>query len=221
MRYIQVIHTKPIWSYSVTALQNHLIIEEDEVWERVCFANGAGMARSIHGLQLPQISFERYLKVQTEEHNCAISINTKRVFGKKVSLYRAFSGLTNRYRNSPRKKDDEAILVNAIHQEGSEEQYQTMFMMSSEEGGEYELVFFRRLDDEFNKVVNFYRKKVEQVMEEADELSRQMNVLIALRVKVDKPVVKFAESSVINLVRNGISSSSSVFHPANGKNPGN
>ncbi|KAL5582251.1 hypothetical protein UlMin_014693 [Ulmus minor] len=140
--------------------------------------------------------------------------------GRKVSLYRAFSGLTNRYRNSPRKKDDEAILVNAIHQEGSEEQYQTMFMMSSEEGGESELVFFRRLDDEFNKVINFYRKKVEQVMEEADELSRQMNVLIALRVKVEKPVVRFGESDVINLASNGISSSSSVFHPANGKNPG-
>ncbi|KAL5582253.1 hypothetical protein UlMin_014695 [Ulmus minor] len=132
-----------------------------------------------------------------------------------VSLYRTFSGLTKLYRNSSMKKEDEVevIHVNAIPQEGSEEKYQTMFLMSSDVGGEYELVFFRRLDDEFNKVVKFYREKVKEVMEEAEELSRQMNVLIALRVKVDKPVVKFAESNVINLVRNGISSSSSVVHP--------
>lgn len=66
-------------------------------------------------------------------------------------------------------------------------QYQTLFMRSSEEGGEYELVFFRKLDDEFNKVVKFYKGKVDEVVNEADELSRQMNALIALRIKVEKP----------------------------------
>ncbi|XP_062106606.1 phosphate transporter PHO1 homolog 3-like [Humulus lupulus] len=127
---------------------------------------------------------------------------------RKVSLYRAFSGLTNRYRSATLKIDeDQVILVNPVHHPGSEseEQYQTMFMMSTDDGGEYELVFFKRLDDEFNKVVNFYRKKVKQVLEEANELTRQMNVLIALRIRVENPVFKFGEADVVNLASNGVS----------------
>ncbi|GMN29546.1 hypothetical protein TIFTF001_047949 [Ficus carica] len=116
---------------------------------------------------------------------------------RKVSLYRAFSGLTNQQRNSPRKRDDEAILVGPVLREGSEEHYQTMFLMSSDEGGEYELVFFRRLDNEFNKVVKFYRKMVEEVIEEADELTRQMNALIALRIKVENPAMRTVEPEVV------------------------
>jgi hypothetical protein len=110
---------------------------------------------------------------------------------RRVSLYRAFSGLSSRHRSSPKKNEDEVILVNAAEQEGSEGNYQTMFLMSSDVGGEYELVFFRRLDDEFNKVINFYKMKVEEVMEEAKELSKQMDALIALRIKVENPVVEF------------------------------
>lgn len=115
---------------------------------------------------------------------------------RRVSLYRAFSGLTARYRRNPnspmrREDDEEVILVNSVREQGSSEGcYQTTFLMSSEEGGEYELVFFRRLDDEFNKVDRFYRKNVREVGEEADELTRQMNALIALRVKVEKPDIQ-------------------------------
>ncbi|KAL3723297.1 hypothetical protein ACJRO7_035478 [Eucalyptus globulus] len=109
------------------------------------------------------------------------------------SLYRAFSGLSNRYaRNSPRKssEEEEVILVSAVQEEGSDYgRYQTMFLRLSDEGGEYELLFFRRLDDEFNKVLGFYKKKVEEVVAEADELSKQMNALIALRIRVEKPVM--------------------------------
>ncbi|KAM6573651.1 hypothetical protein CsatA_017731 [Cannabis sativa] len=133
-----------------------------------------------------------------------------------VSLYREFSGLTNRYRSNTLKLDeDQVILVNPVHQQqqqGSESEfeeleleYQTMFMMSTDDGGEYEVVFFKRLDDEFNKVVNFYRKKVKQVLEEADELTRQMNVLIALRIKVENPVFKFGEDDVMNIASKGVS----------------
>ncbi|KAL7231995.1 hypothetical protein ACSBR2_010084 [Camellia fascicularis] len=60
-----------------------------------------------------------------------------------------------------------------------------MFLMSLDEGGEYELVFFRGLDDEFNKVIKFYREKVEEVIKEAEELNKQMDALIALWIKVD------------------------------------
>lgn len=81
--------------------------------------------------------------------------------------------------------------MSAVQEEGSPEghYYETMFLMSSDEGGEYELVFFRRLDDEFNKVIKFYREKMEEVIKEAEELNKQMDALIALRIKVDKPVI--------------------------------
>nr|GMD49889.1 phosphate transporter PHO1 homolog 9-like [Ipomoea batatas] len=115
---------------------------------------------------------------------------------RRLSMYRAFSGLTDRLSiprgGTPRSDhEDEVILVNAVEQEaiGGAPQYQTVFLMSSEAGGEYELVFFRRLDDEFNKVVRFYREKVEEVRKEADELSKQMDALIALRIVVEKPPV--------------------------------
>ncbi|KAL1194421.1 Phosphate transporter PHO1-like protein [Cardamine amara subsp. amara] len=136
------------------------------------------------------------------------------VLSRRVSLYRAFSGLTNRAARSPKKShkhhnlfsskrhhhhnpqhhhhyhlfdDDEehVILINEDEIEG----YSTTFLCSAEEGGEIEVQFFRRLDREFNKVLRFYKQKVENVMEEADELSRQLNVLIALRIKVENPDV--------------------------------
>ncbi|XP_024995223.1 phosphate transporter PHO1 homolog 9-like isoform X2 [Cynara cardunculus var. scolymus] len=112
---------------------------------------------------------------------------------KKVSLHRAFSGLTN---SNPDNKDkeDEVILVSAMHQ-SSEENYQTIFLRSSEDGGEAELHFFRRLDDEFNKVINFYKAKVGEMVNEADELSKQMNALIALRMKLEDPA--FCSSSPV------------------------
>ncbi|KAI3726121.1 hypothetical protein L1987_65918 [Smallanthus sonchifolius] len=114
---------------------------------------------------------------------------------RRMSLFRAFSGLTSRYgNNSPRKdKEDEVILVSAM-QPADEEQgqdgqsYQTIFLRSSEEGGDLELVFFRGLDHEFNKVVHFYKTKVEDVVKQAQELSEQMEALIALRIKVNNPV---------------------------------
>ncbi|XP_030464320.1 phosphate transporter PHO1 homolog 9 [Syzygium oleosum] len=108
------------------------------------------------------------------------------------SLYRAFSGLTSRYTRSPRKssEDEEVILVSAVQEVGLDpRRYQTMFLRSSDNGGEYELLFFRRLDDQFNKVLGFYKKKVEEVVAEADELSKQMNGLITLRIRVEKPVM--------------------------------
>ncbi|XP_058226294.1 phosphate transporter PHO1 homolog 9-like isoform X2 [Rhododendron vialii] len=129
---------------------------------------------------------------------------------RRVSLYRAFSGLTSRYncsKMSPEKhNEDEVILIEGV----SEGKYKTMFLRSSDEGGEYELVFFRRLDDEFNKVLNFYKGKVGEVMEEAEELNKQMDALIALRIRVDNPVMG------MNGEANSRTSSSSI----NGRSPG-
>ncbi|KAL5807813.1 hypothetical protein ACOSQ3_028504 [Xanthoceras sorbifolium] len=152
-----------------------------------------------------------------------LAATTKGALKRRVSLYRAFSGLTSRYKASPRS-EDEVILVGAVEGGGrggaDGGQYQTMFLMSSDQGGEHELVFFRRLDDEFNKVVSFYKKKVEEVMSEADELSKQMNALIALRIKVDDPVLS-GGAAMANLASNGVSSSSGSVHPIiNGSKPG-
>ncbi|CAN6574751.1 unnamed protein product [Malus baccata var. baccata] len=136
------------------------------------------------------------------------------VLKRRVSLYRAFSGLTSRQRGSLRKMEDEEILV---AEEGEEGQWQTRFLMPSEDGGEFEEVFFRSLDDEFNKVNCFYKKKVGEVVEEAEELSRQMDGLIALRLKVDNPKVDIGGGS--ELASNGISSVSFV-HPSGRKTGG-
>lgn len=106
---------------------------------------------------------------------------------RRQSMYRAFSGLTGRFKASA--NDDEVILVSAVQDEGSESHYQTMFLRSSEEGGEKELLFFGRLDGEFNKVVKFYKEKIQEAKMEAEELSKQMDALIALRIRVDKPNV--------------------------------
>ncbi|TXG57586.1 hypothetical protein EZV62_015415 [Acer yangbiense] len=155
--------------------------------------------------------------LRSKQKNSPISplaVTTKGALKRRVSLYRAFSGLTSRggrYKDSPRNNEDEAILVDSVEADG---QYQTMFLMSSDQGGELELVFFRRLDDEFNKVVSFYKNKVEEVMSEADELSKQMDALIALRIKVDDPELLGA------LASNGGSSSSGSVLPINARKPG-
>jgi len=112
---------------------------------------------------------------------------------RKLTLYRAFSGLTRRNNTnytpmSPSSPDLELqpILVNSVNLAGSQS-YQTTFLMPTVRGGEYELVFFRRLDDEFNKVDKFYRSKVEEVLKEAEMLNKQMDALIAFRIKVENP----------------------------------
>ncbi|KAL1202615.1 Phosphate transporter PHO1-like protein [Cardamine amara subsp. amara] len=118
---------------------------------------------------------------------------------RKMTLHRAFSGLVStpgRQRRVNTHDVEEGIqltkakstssgpiLVNATSSRGCE----TTFLMAAEAGGEYELVFFRRLDDEFNKVQKFYKEKVEEVMKEAVMLNKQMDALIAFRVKVENP----------------------------------
>ncbi|KAK1562488.1 hypothetical protein Q3G72_012728 [Acer saccharum] len=154
---------------------------------------------------------------------------------RKVSLYRAFSGLTKyRYpKGSPKKnstgernEQDAVILVSSDelgdhHQGPNGGKYsKTKFLMSNDDGAEYELVFFRRLDDEFNKVVSFYKKKMVEVVSEADELSKQMDAFIAMRITVDDPLL--GGVSMLNLASNGGGGDSSVsasVHSNNGRKP--
>ncbi|MCD7447328.1 hypothetical protein HAX54_027192 [Datura stramonium] len=135
---------------------------------------------------------------------------------RRISMYRAFSGLQSRlsFKGSPGSKeneDEEVILVSSLQQEGSQGHHQTMFLMSSEQGGEYEAVFFRRLDDEFNKVLTFYKKKVGEVKAEADELSKQMDALIALRIKVDKISIGMRSDQVMDPSTNDDATSSPMM----------
>ncbi|XVE85827.1 hypothetical protein DITRI_Ditri17bG0122400 [Diplodiscus trichospermus] len=116
---------------------------------------------------------------------------TPRGLKRKLTLYRAFSGLTQRYNQqpihpSPPDIEEQPILVTSVNRDGSQS-YETTFLMQADDGGEYETVFFRRLDDEFNKVDKFYKLKVEEVTKEAEMLNKQMDALIAFRIKVENP----------------------------------
>ncbi|KEH21626.1 phosphate transporter PHO1 homolog 9 isoform X2 [Medicago truncatula] len=124
---------------------------------------------------------------------------------RRLTLYRAFSGLNSKQGRSSSKNEDEVILVRSEGGDDSKGLYQTMFLKPSEDGAERELLFFKKLDFEFNKVNAFYRKMVKEVVDEAEELSKQMNFLIAFRIKVDK--VGFG-----NVDSNEISSLTSFMH---------
>ncbi|KAM7267352.1 hypothetical protein ACFE04_009518 [Oxalis oulophora] len=132
------------------------------------------------------------------EKSPTLAETSRRGIKRRPSLYRAFSGLTRIYEISPRVNAvDEVILVNAMpsdedDQEGGEGRYHTTFLIPSEEyGGDYDdHLFFKKLDDEFNKVLNFYKMKVSDILTEAQDLNKQMEALIALRIKVENPYVR-------------------------------
>ncbi|XP_038998301.1 phosphate transporter PHO1 homolog 3-like [Hibiscus syriacus] len=112
-----------------------------------------------------------------------------------LTLYRSFSGLNrtqNRCATSFDNHDveNQTILVNSVQRNGSGK-YETTFLMVTEEGAEYEQEFFKKLDDELNKVDKFYRYKVKEVIAESEALTNQMNALIAFRIKADKLEEKF------------------------------
>ncbi|XP_047312082.1 phosphate transporter PHO1 homolog 3-like [Impatiens glandulifera] len=114
---------------------------------------------------------------------------------RKLTLYRAFSGLTKRgNKNSPTDLESQVIFVpENTGNNNNNTQVQTRFLMATDAGGEYEAVYFRRLDDEFNKVINFYKSKGDEVIKEATVINKQMDALIAFRIKVDDPQMEAAE----------------------------
>ncbi|KAI9169733.1 hypothetical protein LWI28_016846 [Acer negundo] len=137
---------------------------------------------------------------------------------RKMSLYRAFSGLVSMPRHgtnpiSPSTDlENQSILVNSVSRNGSHS-YETTFLMSSEQGGEYELVYFRRLDDEFNKVDKFYKDKVKEVLKEAEVLNKQMDALIAFRIKVENPpMTGFDRTVEMTRLASDIATSAAELH---------
>ncbi|KAL6978679.1 hypothetical protein U1Q18_020344 [Sarracenia purpurea var. burkii] len=103
-------------------------------------------------------------------------------------MRRAFSGLDLQASNLQSQGDieDPVIAVNTTQQD-SRNLYKTKFLMSNEDGGEKEVTFFKKLDTELNKVNTFYKDKVEEALSEAATLNKQMDALIALRIKMEKP----------------------------------
>ncbi|KAH6761876.1 hypothetical protein C2S52_019309 [Perilla frutescens var. hirtella] len=119
---------------------------------------------------------------------------------RKLTMHRAFSGLTVR---SPKKKEEEATTtsVSLVEQGSSHNHYQALLLKLSEKGEDHDLAFFKKLDLEFEKVRSFYEGKVQAVFEHAEELSKQMDALIALRIKlVDKPsAAAAADAEVVHV----------------------
>ncbi|KAJ1423675.1 SPX domain [Sesbania bispinosa] len=105
------------------------------------------------------------------------------------SLERAFSGLHMHGSNHQRERDieDQVIDVKTLEQDGSKQLYETNFQKCHEEGGQAEERFFQKLDEELNKVNAFYKDQVEAAKHEATLLSKQVETLVALRVKVKNP----------------------------------
>ncbi|KAJ6902577.1 hypothetical protein NC651_020147 [Populus alba x Populus x berolinensis] len=104
----------------------------------------------------------------------------------KLTSHRHFSGLNLQSTNLSSKGDmeDQVIDVNASSEEGSRKlYYKTEFLRESEEGGEIEAKFFKKLDEELNNVNTFYKDKSEEMKHEAFLLNKQMDALIALRIK--------------------------------------
>lgn len=131
---------------------------------------------------------------QKNERSPSTSVRLQR----KLTLLRTFSGLTQRLNHSmssssPTDPEAQEGLVDSAEPGGSEDGFE---VMPADEGEmDLERLYFKRLDEEFDKVVQFYRSKVEEVMNEADLLNKQMDALIAFRVKVRSPE-GFMESSV-------------------------
>ncbi|KAJ4850739.1 hypothetical protein Tsubulata_019304 [Turnera subulata] len=118
-----------------------------------------------------------------------------RALQQRLSLNTAFSGLglpPPRDRQSGRDVEEQVIDVKiSPPEDGSTKQqqqrYKTDFLKRSESGGEIEMVFFNKLDQELNKVNTFYKDKTEEMIHEASQLTKQMEALTALRIKVVAP----------------------------------
>ncbi|KAL1806309.1 hypothetical protein ACET3Z_029377 [Daucus carota] len=145
-----------------------------------------------------------------------------------LSHYRAFSGLTTVQRSLSMRSttsshhediENHPIVVNNVKGIDGLDGYVTTYLRAGEDDGVQELLFFNRLDVEFNEVNKFFKFKAEEVMKQADELDRQMNALIAFRIKVDNPKHAWFETAVDidNLASSTKALSTSISSP--GKRP--
>ncbi|CAE5958487.1 unnamed protein product [Arabidopsis arenosa] len=130
------------------------------------------------------------------------------VLKRKLSGSRNFSGLTKRYSRtaSSREPEIEDIMVYATTGDDGFERYETTILEVAEAGRESELAFFKTLDLEFDKVNHFYRSKVEEMVKEAVVLNKQMDALIAFRIKVEQPSSSWSCSETLSVDMNALDS---------------
>ncbi|KAK4430024.1 Phosphate transporter [Sesamum alatum] len=135
------------------------------------------------------------------------------------SLFMDFDTSTGHASNFEKEGDveNQVIAVDTVQQENSRKKYNTKLLVSPEDGEENESIFFNTLDDELNKTNNFYKDKVDEAIEEAARLKKQMEALVALRIKVINP--NFDGSSSLKCLSMDISNlaPSKIIPPARGK----
>ncbi|KAF8103840.1 hypothetical protein N665_0183s0018 [Sinapis alba] len=141
---------------------------------------------------------------------------------RKQPMHRNFSGLTKRYSRgtSSQELDNQDIMVSEMIGGDGFERYETTIMRVAEAGRESELVFFKTLDLEFHKVNHFYKSKVEEMVKEAVVLNRQMDALIAFRIKVDQPSSSWTCSETVSVDVNALDATENRETVADGSNRG-
>ncbi|KAI3907590.1 hypothetical protein MKW98_016234 [Papaver atlanticum] len=163
----------------------------------------------------------RKLKHKEEEEKGQVG---QKALVRDLTLYRSFSGLHKR--NSDFKNpngggdiEDQFIVVKEVKGGNSNVKYETKFVLPSEDATDQEVIFFDRLDYEFSKVDKFYKDKVEEVMNEVALLNKQMDALIALRIKVENPSLDMS-GAVRELVADVASlATSTVSNPSTPRMP--
>ncbi|XP_026405397.1 phosphate transporter PHO1 homolog 8-like [Papaver somniferum] len=116
-----------------------------------------------------------------------------------LTFYRSFSGLHKRKSHDFKYGgggdiEDQFIVVKEVKGANSNVKYETNFL---EDATDQEVVFFNTLDYEFSKVDKFYKDRVEEVMNEVLLLNKQMDALIALRIKVENPNLDMSLSGAV------------------------
>ncbi|CAH2077990.1 unnamed protein product [Thlaspi arvense] len=147
-----------------------------------------------------------YLKTILQDIQASRKLSESSSQNNKPSFAR---NLTRRYNRDALVSEDHDIVVNTVTRE-IDTTYETVFLKAGEAGGDSEVAFFGTLDREFNKVNSFYRSKVEKARSEAVSLSKQMDALIAFRLRVmeKKPSHSASVSVDIDSLASEIGSSS-------------
>ncbi|KAL0385849.1 UNVERIFIED_CONTAM: Phosphate transporter [Sesamum radiatum] len=131
--------------------------------------------------------------------------NRPRASQKRLSLFMDFGASSGHASNLEKEGDieNQVIAVDTVQQENSRNLHDTKLLVWPEDGEESESIFFKTLDDELNKTNNFYKDKVDEAIGEAALLKKQMEVLVALRIKVTNP--NFGGSSSLKCLSMDIS----------------
>lgn len=149
------------------------------------------------------MDYEGLKKISKEIKSRKQATNNNRSLRHTLRLERAFSGIHLHGSNHHSECDieDQVIEVKTLEEDGSKPSYKTDFQKRDEEGGEAEARLFEKLDEELNKVNAFYKNQVEAAEHESTLLSKQVEALVALRVKVKNPVSGKCKIQVYSFVQ--------------------